>query len=689
MATSESDDGLSYNYEARKKLKRRASRIRYNERIKVKNLNRTSFNEETSSSISSQECNLPSNSADIDVKNSMSKDANANSSSSNTSKNHKGSEALYKKKIETKLLHDRISSSSSSSSISSDEDQLNEKTLWDDLKSTVVETQMNRNQVNRILADLRRHGVGPLPADHRTLTRQKNNFHIKSVSGMKYYYFGLLSQLRVALSHYPEAHLSTIDEITIADNIDGLPLFKSCSQSFWPILGKIINLSPSKVFCIALTFGAGKPNDLEFLREYVEEINKLALEGFVFNGNSFKFNVSAHICDAPARSMVKETKSFHAYYGCDFCETKADYDGKRMTWLKTVGLVERTDHSFRNRTQEEHHKSHSPFELTSCNMIDSFPIDFMHQGTGVILKLIKWNILSPGRDERKRTCRMSASNIKIMNSRLMALRKCVPNCFARRPRSTTDLLRFKATELRQILLYTSRLIFKGLMASDDHYIHVCTLSMACCLLVDSRTVHSESERARNLLISFCDQAKKLYGKSFMVYNVHCLLHLERVARVHGSLDSVSAYAFENFLGSLKRSIRSPRNPIVSAVKYVYEMQEASSIRKHQTKIYSTYPNNCYVDIARRLCFEVVEIQSGSIFVRQYHGTSYLSRPCPTDIIGCLSVKLNQFTYVSMDPGLLASKRRAMKVDLNFMEGLQQPNTAVFISMLHHESESLF
>ena len=76
-------------------------------------------------------------------------------------------------------------------------------------------------------------------------------------------------------------------------------------------------------------------------------------------------------------------------------------------------------------------------------------------------------------------------------------------------------------------------------------------------------------------------------------------------------------------------------------------------------------------------------------MRQYHGTPYSSKPFPTDLIGCLTVKLNQFTYVTIDPDLLASKRRAMKVDLNLMEGLQRPNTAVFISLLHDESETLY
>lgn len=541
-------------YETTKKLKRRASRLRYNKQRRVSSLIETTYENDSTSDTNNSSANVASSSAataQIDFHPTCDKE---------TSMPHLTESRAY---CSLQDISSSLSSDSSDDNASSlcDTD-LRSVTLWDDLRTTVLETNMTDHQINRILADLKRHNIGPLPKDSRTLKKTSTEFKtkIKDISGMRYYYFGLESQVRYALSRYSNDALSLMEKIEIVDNIDGLPLFKSSSVAVWPVLAKIKNLIPSYVFCVLLTVGPAKPENLDFLEEYVDEINNLNSVGLHFKGEHYPVTVVAHVCDTPARNMVKGTKSFHSYFGCDFCESKGVYDGNRMTWPMTTNLRERTDGRFRDRLQPQHHKCRSPFESSPCDMIMNFPIDFMHQGTGVILKLLKWNILPSDSKGRRRLCRMSSNNVRIMNSRLLALGKCIPNCFARRPRSTKDLLRYKATELRQLLLYTARVVMNGLMASDRHFIHLCALSTACSLLVDDRTAKTETQTASNLLQFFCEEAKQLYGDDFMVYNVHCLLHLPRIACEFGSLDSISAFCFENYLGELKRGIRSPLNP---------------------------------------------------------------------------------------------------------------------------------
>ena len=180
------------------------------------------------------------------------------------------------------------------------------------------------------------------------------------------------------------------------------------------------------------------------------------------------------------------------------------------------------------------------------------------------------------------------------------------------------------------------------MASDELYVNLCTLNVACCLLVDPTTVTTKNDLAADLLVTFCEQAMQLYGPSFMVYNVHSLLHLPRIAMSHGSLDSVSAYSFENYLGELKRSVRSPFHPCVSLVKHVYERQEAC---KNQTlqeegncQIYTQYPNNCYVDLEKKKCYEVVSLDGSAVQIKEYTGRSFFHEPISSDIIGCFLIK---------------------------------------------------
>ena len=49
--------------------------------------------------------------------------------------------------------------------------------------------------------------------------------------------------------------------------------------------------------------------------------------------------------------------------------------------------------------------------------------------------------------------------------------------------------------------------------------------------------------AQTLLINFVDHARKLYGNSFVIYNVHSLIHLVDDVRLHGPLDGFSAFKF--------------------------------------------------------------------------------------------------------------------------------------------------
>lgn len=51
--------------------------------------------------------------------------------------------------------------------------------------------------------------------------------------------------------------------------------------------------------------------------------------------------------------------------------------GGKMTFPKTDAEL-RTDTSFMNRTDEEHHKGVSPFVALNIGMVTHFPLDYMH-----------------------------------------------------------------------------------------------------------------------------------------------------------------------------------------------------------------------------------------------------------------------------------------------------------------------
>jgi hypothetical protein len=81
--------------------------------------------------------------------------------------------------------------------------------------------------------------------------------------------------------------------------VDGLPLFKSSSTEFWPILG-LIKESSAKPFTIGLYCGKGKPVDMsDFLRDFLNELQHLLSNGFKYQNTFMKVVIDCFVCDAP------------------------------------------------------------------------------------------------------------------------------------------------------------------------------------------------------------------------------------------------------------------------------------------------------------------------------------------------------------------------------------------------------
>ena len=77
---------------------------------------------------------------------------------------------------------------------------------------------------------------------------------------------------------------------------------------------------------------------------------------------------------------------------------------------------------------------------------------------------------------------------------------------------------------------------------------------ALCLLVSDNYVNTLSNItiSRKLFNIFIKKGKELYGDSFLVYNVHSLIHLVDDAEILGSIDNFSAFPFKNYLQKLNK-----------------------------------------------------------------------------------------------------------------------------------------
>lgn len=81
-----------------------------------------------------------------------------------------------------------------------------------------------------------------------------------------------------------------------------MSISRSSKGCFWPIL--VSENLCDKVYDAGLYYGYTKPKDPnEFLNRCVSDIKPLVTTGFIDNETTVKVNLSALICDAPAKSF--------------------------------------------------------------------------------------------------------------------------------------------------------------------------------------------------------------------------------------------------------------------------------------------------------------------------------------------------------------------------------------------------
>lgn len=342
-----------------------------------------------------------------------------------------------------------------------------------------------------------------------------------------------------------------------------------------------------------------------------------------------------------------------------------------MTWPHISPLHLRTDARFRAKSDKGHHKDgvDNPLLQLDTDMIHCFPPDFMHQGGGCMKKILMWNIFGPktGRPGRVKY-QMSSVNVAKLNKRMEQLRQFIPNCFSRKPHTFQEFPYFKATEVRQLQLYTANIVFMGLMASDRYYQHLLMYNTVCALMVDERTVKPYHKFTQLLMEIFVADCKELYGNSFMVYNIHAQLHFPQVSSAHGSLDSVSAYPSESKLGEFKKMVRSSHRPIISMIKGIQRQQAAEckivDPSASPVCIFTEAPNNIYVNIQDQRCFQVTHKNGDKVVcIKDLKHTSFFSRPIDSRKTGRFQIRSDVYRYVTLTPAYIMGCRKGMKIAL--------------------------
>lgn len=424
--------------------------------------------------------------------------------------------------------------------------------LQERLRNWVITEKVSHSSVTGLLHIL--HDFHSLPLDCRALLKTPRQIRTKQVGRGEYIHFKLENILKDILNSIVPMNVSNL--ISLSFNVDGLPLFHSTNLQFWPILCLIKNFKIDP-FAVGIYCGSSKPDPIAlFLEDLINELVVLLENGITHNDVQYQIKIHSFICDAPARAYLKCTKSHGGYSSCDKCEEYGNYINGRVILNHNPYAKKRTNQSFLLQTDDAHHTNTSPLTSLNIDMVTHFPIDYMHcVCLGVMRKLL--NTWVGG----KLQVRLQARQVTVLSQQLESLKEHFPVEINRKPRSLSELARWKATEFRSFLLYLGPFILKR-NVSLAVYEHFLLLHCGILILVSSKFIEKfGTDMASEILNVFVSHCKHIYGLEFYVYNVHILSHLADDANYYGTLDSFSAFPFENFLGQIKRYIKNSNKPL--------------------------------------------------------------------------------------------------------------------------------
>lgn len=244
-----------------------------------------------------------------------------------------------------------------------------------------------------------------------------------------------------------------------------------------------------------------------------------------------------------------------------------------------IDCSRRTNETFRNRVNPEHHREFSCLELLPIDMISDFIIaDPLHLlELGVMRRLLNFWI-----DGDVKDFKLTKNDLIALNNLLLKCNeeKNLPKEIHRSIRSLDSIKHWKGSEFRTFLLYIGIVVLKDIVRADvyEHFLY-----LFCAVTICSANVYKQLvPLAKTLFDEYVSMYIDLYGQHIVSPNIHNLCHVTENVERFGNLNTISTYPFENAARHIKLKLKQCDKSIEQASKRI---SEANSIMK--TKEYST------------------------------------------------------------------------------------------------------
>ena len=198
-------------------------------------------------------------------------------------------------------------------------------------------------------------------------------------------------------------------------------------------------------------------------------------------------------------------------------------------------------------------------------MVTQFPLEYMHLVLlGAMKRILKYWV------DNKFANLKSKNNMLLFDKNLLYCNQFLSSDFNRKHQSVTNFSKWKATELRTFLLYTGPFVLRDILP-PEHFENFLHLHLGIRILCNTSFILNEDNItfAQTLINTFVQNSNKLY-KNFVVYNIHTLLHISEDVINFGSLDQYSAFAFENFMKTIKNYLKKNSLSLQQVINRVHE-----------------------------------------------------------------------------------------------------------------------
>ena len=431
------------------------------------------------------------------------------------------------------------------------------------LQWALKEPNVPRCAISRLLQVLQKFHPS-LPRTAAALFRDPPNLVLEDMNGGEYVHIpnwtdSLKAVLRNQTSgSLPNKLLVNVDGVSL---FDGSPNFKT-----YPILVKVkgIRSRPicAGIYCSNKSLNREIPEPSLYMKTFLEDISQLTVncDNEILIDKNLIF-----VCDAPVRSSLKLIKAHSGYNSCERCTVPEEYHSHRICLLGTSHHP-RTDDNFLSQSDEKHHKGRSVLAEFGISMVTNFPLDYMHLVClGVCRRMIMW--WKGTKKQFKGRLRLAA--ITKLSKKIEDHRNKIPCEFNWKMRTISDIKYWKASEFRLFLIYCSFVFLKDKdIMESGQYQHMLNFAVAVRIFLGCANP-AKIALARTLMKVFVDRCATCYGRAFMSYNVHSLIHLADDCLKFGSLETVCCFPFESYLGVLKNSLKGRYKPLQQLSRFAF------------------------------------------------------------------------------------------------------------------------